>query len=198
MPPESTGPDLLALLLHPVRLRIVQVLAGDRRLTARQIAEAEPDIPHATLYRHLQQLVAGGLLTVVDERPVRNMLEKVYALVAPVQADPAATVQIPPADLLRLFTAFVALLLSDFRRYLARQDEAPLDFRRDGVTFWQYVVALSVEEAWQVDRALKAALQPYLTRPAEAAQGRHLVTFTMMPAVEPRSAADVSQAGQVG
>jgi DNA-binding transcriptional ArsR family regulator len=193
MPAAPSGPDVVALLLHPVRLRIVQVLAGDRRLTARQIAQAEPDIPHATLYRHLQQLVAGGLLAVADERPVRNMTEKAYALAAPVRLDPAETVHLAPADLLRLFTAFVALLLGDFRRYLQRGGEAPADFRRDGVTFWQYSVSLSVEDAWRVDQAIKAALRPFLTRPAERAEGRHLVTFTMMPAVEPPSATEVTE-----
>jgi DNA-binding transcriptional ArsR family regulator len=198
MPADPSGPDLLALLLHPVRLRVVQLLAGDRRLTARQIARAEPGIPHATLYRHLQQLVAGGLLTVADERPVRNMTEKVYALAAPVRLDPADTVRMVPADLLRLFTAFVGHFVGDFRRYLRRQGGAPADFRRDGVTFWQQAVSLSVEEAWGVDLALKAALRPFLSRPSEAAGGRHLVTFAMMPAVEPPSAADASEAGQAG
>jgi DNA-binding transcriptional ArsR family regulator len=198
MPAEPTGPDLLALLLHPVRLRIAQLLAGDRRLTARQIAQAEPGIPHATLYRHLKRLVAGGLLTVVDEQPVRNMTEKVYALAAPVRLDPAATIQMAPADLLRLFTAFIALQLGDFRRYLQHQGEAPVDFQRDGVTFWQQVVVLSVEDAWQVDHAIKAALRPFMLGPTEPTEGRHLVTFTMMPAVEPRPTTDASAQGNRG
>ena len=197
MPAVSSGPDILALLLHPVRLHIVHLLAADRRLTARQIAQAEPDIPQATLYRHLNQLVAGGLLRVVEERPVRNMTEKVYALATPVQVDPADTVHLAPADLLTLFTAFVTLLLGDFRRYLQQQGEAPVDFRRDGVTFWQQTVCLSVADAWQVDQALKAALQPFLTRPTEGDAGRHLVTFTLMPAVEPPSASDAPERGGV-
>jgi DNA-binding transcriptional ArsR family regulator len=191
---ELGGPDLLALLLHPARLRIAQLLAGDRHLTARQIARAEPDIPRATLYRHLRQLVAGGLLAVVDERPVRNMTEKVYALAAPVRADPADAARLAPADLRRLFTAFAALLLGDFRRYLRqRPGAAPVNFRRDGVTFWQEAVPLSADEAWQVDRALKAALRPFQARPAGRAGGRHLVTFAMLPAVEPPSAPEPAE-----
>ena len=60
------GPTgVLDLLLHPLRLRIIQLLFDGRRLTARQIAAAQPEIPQATLYRHLHQLVEGGVLVVV-------------------------------------------------------------------------------------------------------------------------------------
>lgn len=59
------------LLLHPVRLRIVTAAAG-RELTAADLAAALPDVPQATLYRHLKRLVDGGMLAVVAENPVRG------------------------------------------------------------------------------------------------------------------------------
>ena len=68
------------LLLHPVRIRIMQLAASAPDLTARQLADALPDVPPATLYRHLGRLVEAGLLTVIEERPVRGATEKVYAL----------------------------------------------------------------------------------------------------------------------
>jgi DNA-binding transcriptional ArsR family regulator len=67
------------LILHPIRMRIIMALAGER-WTARQIAAALPDVAQATLYRHINALAEGGILRIVEERPVRGMVEKVYAL----------------------------------------------------------------------------------------------------------------------
>jgi hypothetical protein len=68
------------LILHPVRMRVLVALSG-RRLTPRQIGQVLPDIAPATLYRHINALVHGGILTVVEERQTRSATEKVYAIV---------------------------------------------------------------------------------------------------------------------
>lgn len=177
--------ERLQLLLHPHRLRIGQLLAPGRRLTARQIGRAAPDIPPATLYRHLNQLVEGGILAVVEERQVRNMTERVYALAeANNLLDPESSVEATKDDLLRVFTAFAALLLGDFQRYLANAPGERADFRREGVNFWQQKVALTVEEAWQLSAMLDAALASFRERPEDPARRQHLVSFAMMPATD--------------
>ena len=53
------------LLLHPVRLRIVQAFLGDRALTTSDLAAELADIPPASLYRHVARLVDAGVLAVV-------------------------------------------------------------------------------------------------------------------------------------
>ena len=45
--------DSAGLLLHPVRLRIVQAFLGGRRLTTAQLRTALPDVSPATLYRQV-------------------------------------------------------------------------------------------------------------------------------------------------
>ena len=67
------------LILHPVRLRILLALA-DNHWSARQIAQVMPDVAQATLYRHINALAEGNILQIVEERPVRGTVEKVYAL----------------------------------------------------------------------------------------------------------------------
>ena len=177
--------ERLRLLLHPHRLRIVQLLEPGRRLTARQIGRAAPDIPPATLYRHLNQLVEGGILAVVEERQVRNMTERVYALAeANNRLDPESSVEATKDDLLRVFTAFAALLLGDFQRYLAHSEGERVDFRREGVNFWQQKAALTTEEAWQLSAVLDAALASFRERPADPAHHQHLFSFAMMPATD--------------
>src|SRR5215471_21360478 len=68
------------LLLHPVRLRIVQAFLGDRALTTSDLAAELADVPAASLYRHVARLVAAGVLTVVAERRVRGAVERTYVL----------------------------------------------------------------------------------------------------------------------
>jgi len=64
------------LLLHPVRLRIVEAFLGDRALTTTQLRAELPDVPPASLYRQVARLVAAGVLGVVAQRRVRGALER--------------------------------------------------------------------------------------------------------------------------
>lgn len=67
------------LLLNPIRLRMIGAVACGKR-TAGEIGEALPDVPAATLYRHLKKLADAGVLAVVATRPARGAVERVYAL----------------------------------------------------------------------------------------------------------------------
>ncbi len=81
------------LLLHPVRLRVVQAFLGDRVLTTADLRAELTDVPAATLYRHVGVLAEAGVLAVVGERKVRGAAERSYRLVssaASVGADDAA------------------------------------------------------------------------------------------------------------
>ena len=68
------------LVLHPVRLRILQAFLGDRALTTGELRDELPDVPAASLYRHVARLVDAGVLSVVAERRVRGAVERTYVL----------------------------------------------------------------------------------------------------------------------
>src|SRR6266571_709728 len=109
------------LLLHPVRLRIVQAFLGDRALTTSALAAELADVPTTSLYRHVARLVDAGVLAVVAERRVRGAVERTYVLrasAALITPDQVATMSAD--DLRQAFMAFVAGLLGDVDRYLAR------------------------------------------------------------------------------
>ena len=74
----KTSP-IAEVVLHPVRLRIVQQLGG-RRLTTAQLRAELPDVTQATLYRHIAALIDAEIVTVVDERRVRGTIERALAL----------------------------------------------------------------------------------------------------------------------
>lgn len=114
------------LILHPIRMRILMTVAG-RQLTTAQIAAALEDVPQATLYRHIQALVKADILVVVEERPVRGAVEKVYALdSAGSRLSIAEVMRMTHEDHLRMLTAFVMGLIGDYERYLNRADARPV------------------------------------------------------------------------
>ena len=163
-------------LLHPVRIRIVQILASSGPCTARQLDDALADVPMTSLYRHLGRLVEAQLLDVIGERPVRGSIEKTYALAAATdspQAGPDATAE----EYFRSFLATIAMQLSTISRYL---DQGAKDPQRDGVA-WQ------VSPAWLSDdelAALQETVQAALSHPPSAERRLRLVALSTLPALD--------------
>jgi hypothetical protein len=73
-------PSQVRALAHPLRQRILG-LVTDQALTNKQVAEALGQAPGKTHF-HFRQLAETGLIELVDQRPVRGVLEKYYRAVA--------------------------------------------------------------------------------------------------------------------
>ncbi len=169
--------DKFDLILHPLRMRILLTLAG-QQMSAQQLASALPDVAQATLYRHINALAEGGLLSVVEERPVRGTVEKVYTMdnqAALIGAEEAAAMS--KDDHLRAFTAFTALLLSEFQRYLDSTDTP--DAAADGVGYHQRMLYISDEEMLDFGKALYGVLKHYES--PGPGRKRRLFSTVMMP-----------------
>jgi len=167
------------LLLHPVRLRIVQAFLGDRALTTSELSAELADISTASLYRHVGRLVHAGVLAVVAERRVRGAVERTYVLrltAASVGFDQLATMS---ADEHRqAFMGFVAGLLGDFDRYVARGD---IDFLRDGVSYSMGGYWLDDAEFADLLRDLARVLQPRLANAPKPGRKRRVLASVMLP-----------------
>lgn len=171
------------VVIHPIRLRIIQALATGRRLTAQQLAALLPDIPQASLYRHLNLLVRAGVLVVVEEHHVRAIQERVYALVArATNVGPADYTATTSEEHLRYFTTFLDLLSSDFIRYLV--DAASPDLPKDGVAYYQMPLFLSDAEYERLVATLQAVLWPVVAQQPTAERRRRLLSIIVMPGVE--------------
>ena len=167
------------LLLHPVRLRVVQALLGGRTRTTGQLRDDLPDVPPATLYRQVGLLADAGVLEVVDERRVRGAVERTYRLresEAVVDADEAAAMSVD--DHRKAFTVFVAGLLGDFDRYLGSGD---VDLGRDLVGYRQAAFHLSDEEMVEMLQELGAVLAPRLAQAEAPGRRRRVLTTIVMP-----------------
>jgi DNA-binding transcriptional ArsR family regulator len=167
------------LILHPVRMRIVMALVG-KKLSAQELSELLRDVPQATLYRHINRLADAGLIEVVEERPVRGTLEKVYTLdTRKSHLGPEELANLSKEDHLRYFMAFVATLLDDFSRYIRQSEQ--IDLVADGVGYQKFPLTLSDEEFKQMNQALNEALKPFFEKEPAPGRRRRLFTFTVMP-----------------
>ncbi len=170
------------LLLHPVRLRIVQAFLGDRALTTSQLAKELSDVPAGSLYRHVARLVQAGVLAVVAERRVRGAVERTYVLrLSTAQLGPAEASDMSRDDQRQAFMAFVAGLLGDFDRYLTRDQP---DLLRDGVGYRMAGLWLSDTELAEFVRDLVVVVQRQLTNPPAPGRRRRVVAGIVMPGAE--------------
>jgi Helix-turn-helix domain len=166
------------LLLHPVRLRIVQAFLGERPLTTAQLSAELSDVPSASLYRHVARLVDAGVLQVVSERRVRGALERTYMLrLAAASIGPDEIASMSADDHRQAFMAFVAGLLADVDRYLQRDDADPL---RDGVGYRMAGMWLDDAEHAELLRDLVRVLQPRLANAPRKGRRRRILATVLL------------------
>lgn len=162
------------ILLHPVRIRIIQALINKRELTVQQIGERLADIPQASLYRHLKKLLEADLIMVVDEKQSRGAVEKVYAL--PEHAETLTGEDIEkatPEEHMSYFLKFLSTVMADFERYLS-QDQ--FNFRKDGAGYRQMTFYATDEELKEFNQTVSASLKKLLKN--EKDEGRKMRTLT--------------------
>lgn len=168
------------IVLHPVRLGIIQGLLGGRRLTTAQIAEELPDVTPATLYRHISTLAQAGILEVVGEQRIRGAVERTYSL--RLEASELSTEELTSMtdeQHRQAFTSFVAGLLRSFDRYV--EEAGGVDLVRDGVGYRQTAVWLTDEEFAKLAEGFRNAALQFADNPATPDRRRRLITTIAMP-----------------
>ena len=72
--------ELAEIVMNPVRQRIFQYFLLHETGTVKELRKALPDVPSASLYRHIKILADRSILTVVGENRIRGTVESVYRL----------------------------------------------------------------------------------------------------------------------
>ena len=161
------------LIIHPVRIRILLAIEG-QKMTTQELSERLKDIPQATLYRHLSKLNKGGIIKVVEERQVRGTLEKVYAV-----PDNNADLNFQDLqdssdeDNIRYFTHFVATLIGDFGRYIRKGKP---NYEADGLSYKQVSLNLTDHELKEMVEKIQNILEDYNSN--SPSEERHRKTYT--------------------
>ncbi|MGQ0646836.1 MAG: helix-turn-helix domain-containing protein [Gemmatimonadaceae bacterium] len=176
----------LDLLLHPVRLRIVNALSSRRVLTTGELCARLAGISQATVYRHVGMLVNGGILEVEGEQQVRGAVERRYrlceerALIAPDEGKAMSR-----GDHRRAFGSAMAALIAEFNAYIARKDANPFE---DLVGYRQGTVWLTEGEIATLIREIRGALAAHLANPPAPGRRPYMLSTIFFP-IEDRLAA---------
>jgi DNA-binding transcriptional ArsR family regulator len=169
------NPDLV---FHPVRMRIITAVSG-RQLATRELLKAIPEIPQATVYRHVRALIKGGVLEVVEERKIRGVEERIFRMKAPPSVTRRDLKGKTNAALEQMGMVFVSGLLSDIRRYL--HGKWKVDPFRDGVQISKVTLHLSDAELAELNgRVLRLILAASKKKAAAGRKGR-IFSYTIIP-----------------
>jgi DNA-binding transcriptional ArsR family regulator len=176
--------DPLDLLLHPVRLRIVHVMAGYDARTTSDLCERLPDVPKTTLYRHVGILAEAGVLEVVDEQRVHGAVERHYRLRRErTLIDNAVAEAMSLDDHRRAFAGAMASLLAEFNNYL---DRGGADPAADLVGYRQGILWLTHDELAETAGALRDILAARWTNQPAPGRRPHLVSVIGFPIEAPK------------
>lgn len=179
----SVRASALELVLHPVRLRILQAVAG-RTMTTAELAELLADVAAATVYRHVNALLEAGVLKVVSERRVRGAVERTLALVDDAaQAGPDEVRNMSEDQHRQAFAVFLAHQAAEFDRFIALRDEGSMPLFGYGQT----ILHVTEDDLRHIQDQLRAILEPYL-RPRE--NDRHRVSLATLLIPESSSKED--------
>lgn len=168
MTPETSLADVV---LHPVRIRIVQQLGG-RDLTTGELRDAIPDVSQPTLYRHVAALIDAGILAVAKERRIRGTVERTLTLGARMAHVPEAELQaMSDVQLRSAFLTFLGDVAGRFDRFVEQDSPDARGFLGFGT------VPLYVDEAAleTIQAGLTELLEPYT---ADAGDGRRRVSLS--------------------
>ncbi|NQU37927.1 MAG: helix-turn-helix domain-containing protein [Actinobacteria bacterium] len=171
------------VLTHPIRMRIVLTLVGGRDLTTGDIAAEMPDVPIATLYRHIAALSEGKVIDVVKERRVRGAVERTFRLRPDYQLRPEFTLadrknaaKMNTKDQRASFGVFAASMIAAYDGYLARDDR---DIVTDPVGYRTVAVYADDADVKRVTELFDRAMEPL----AEEAEGKRriLISTVVIP-----------------
>ncbi|MBC6955455.1 MAG: ArsR family transcriptional regulator [Chloroflexi bacterium] len=172
----------LALIVHPVRLRILQALVRRER-TTHQIADALPDVPVSSLYRHLRLLLEGGYIEIASTRSVNGIEEKTYQLS---DSKPALLADqdfegLDKAGLQQVFSLLTGMILTSFHAYLDATPDP--DWKRDRLSCAEFTFFATPDEYDALWTQVWDLLQSAEARPAAAGRVPRKIAIAGYPGV---------------
>ena len=129
--------EIAEVFMNPVRQRIIQYLLVHEKGTVKEIKKALPDVPSASLYRHIKILNDNAFIIVIGENKIRGTVENVYQLnreALEVDDENGTAVQMsllslcatfanPKKDLLMLTSCTLTLTDEEFIKFLTELNE---------------------------------------------------------------------------
>ncbi|OKL35573.1 helix-turn-helix domain-containing protein [Domibacillus mangrovi] len=165
----------MKLILHPVRMKIIQSLVNGRKLTVQQLTERIKDIPQATLYRHMNTLLEAEFIEVVQENQIRGTVEKVFALKEQKPETQEEFLNWSKEEHIELFFMFTTQLLGLYENYL---NKGNVDLVKDGVGYRIANLHVTDEEYVELVQKMGALIgEASLNEPSSERKVKNLATI---------------------
>jgi DNA-binding transcriptional ArsR family regulator len=172
---------LPALLVHPVRVRILHALSDLGVATTGELCSRLSDVSQATVYRHVAALARAGVLRAVGETPVRGAVERRYEVDRSRSVIGEKTARgMDRESHRRGFAAALAALLADFGAYLDQPGANP---SADLVGYRQIPIWATPDEI----RALVGKVQRILERAMRQGPTTGRRRYLLSPILFPRA-----------
>jgi DNA-binding transcriptional ArsR family regulator len=171
--------DTLDLLLHSVRLRIVNAMSGGVTRTTSDLLARLADVSKATVYRHVSILAEAGVLEVVSEQRVHGAVERRYRLYRPrALIDPDAAASMTVEEHRHGFAAAMAALVAEFNTYL---DQDHADPTEDMVGYRQIPLWLSKDELAELVSQVRTILVSKMDNQPVPGRRLHMLSPILFP-----------------
>lgn len=170
---------IMDCLTNPVACRLLLEVQVSEHATAKQLAEACPDIPQTSLYRYLKKMTDSGILAVVAARPIRGTVEKVYAVSPSFGEEIGSLIAANDAQAyFTLFTQYMMGLLQEFKEYSTREEI----HIADDCSAFTLAPAYLTKEEWAEAAAEIGAILTRLTKQEKTPQRRlHTIGLILTP-----------------
>lgn len=170
------------IILHPIRMKIIQVLGGGKRRSIQEIGAVLSDVPQATLYRHVNTLLDHGILQVVQENQIRGTVEKILAI-NETEIHNQGIEKLSPEEHINLFTTFMTNLVGEFSHYTKQPSFDPL---HDGMGYRQAMIHLNDEEWNAFIQELRAVMQKAIEKEPREDRKTRTISTIIIPKKIPR------------
>lgn len=165
--------EIAEIVMNPVRQRIFQYFLLHETGTVKEIKKALPDIPGASLYRHIKILTDSSILMVVGENRIRGTVESIYQLnknALTIEDENGNAVQM---SLLRLAASFA--------KYFSSGDANP---QKDMLLFTNCTLQLTDEEFSSFLTEINEVALKYMKAEAAADSKTRQITLISAPTNE--------------
>jgi len=166
-------------LANPRQAKILMEIYAHKQMTAKQLSDRFPEIPVATLYRNLKKMCDHGVLQVVETRPRRGTVEKVYAATASFELDTETMVTANNGQAYaELFTQYALGIMNEFRAYASRPG---IDILHDGSGFTVNPVYATLDELTDALMKIREVLAPLVNNPPSDNRKLHNICIITTP-----------------
>lgn len=161
--------DYMEACMNSTRQRIIQVIMIKKEATSAEIGAELPDIPRASLYRHIKVLLDAEVIVVVKEELKRGSTEKTYAIATQNPYEDSKE------EYNRLIQSALLGLQGEFHRYFNGENPDP---QRDLLTVGSASLMMNDAEMMEFITAYGQLIQKYMqNKPME---GRKLRKVTLV------------------